>query len=299
MRGRTIQALCRSVLLLFVMMSILTLVCAQANALQMVNLPKYDIGLTLTPDTVNAGDKVHVTSHVTLLYYQMGTDPSVPNINVAFELKGTEGTISTTYGMTDKRGSQTVEITVPTAGDYTIIVRAYDIAGGPVNGQNEIHVTVKPASAVTATPAPVTPTPPTITKVPPTAVPPTATPKTGGFSLGTTELMIIGGAILVLLLILLVAAALLAFFLLRRRKKPTPVKPAEPVPAPAPAVPSSRFCMHCGAAMSLDASKCPKCGLTPPSGVDTKQCSNCNTVVPESAKFCYYCGVAQPETAKK
>jgi ribosomal protein L40E len=57
---------------------------------------------------------------------------------------------------------------------------------------------------------------------------------------------------------------------------------------------SRRFCMHCGASMGLDAPSCPKCGLTPPSGVDTKQCSTCGTVIPEAAKFCHKCGAVQP-----
>jgi ribosomal protein L40E len=59
---------------------------------------------------------------------------------------------------------------------------------------------------------------------------------------------------------------------------------------------SRRFCMHCGASISLDAPSCPKCGLTPPSGVDTKQCGTCGTVIPEAAKFCHKCGAIQPET---
>lgn len=56
-----------------------------------------------------------------------------------------------------------------------------------------------------------------------------------------------------------------------------------------------RFCMHCGSAMSMEASSCPKCGLTPPSGVDTKQCSTCSVILPEAAKFCHKCGARQPE----
>lgn len=57
---------------------------------------------------------------------------------------------------------------------------------------------------------------------------------------------------------------------------------------------AKRFCMHCGSAMSMEASECPKCGLTPPSGVDTKPCSTCGTTLPEAAKFCYKCGARQP-----
>jgi RNA polymerase subunit RPABC4/transcription elongation factor Spt4 len=56
-----------------------------------------------------------------------------------------------------------------------------------------------------------------------------------------------------------------------------------------------RFCMHCGTGMSLEAAQCPKCGQTPPSGVDTKQCPTCGTVIPEAAKFCYSCGARQPD----
>jgi RNA polymerase subunit RPABC4/transcription elongation factor Spt4 len=58
---------------------------------------------------------------------------------------------------------------------------------------------------------------------------------------------------------------------------------------------AKRFCMHCGTGMSLEAAQCPKCGQTPPSGVDTKQCPTCGTVIPEAAKFCYSCGARQPD----
>jgi PKD repeat protein len=58
-----------------------------------------------------------------------------------------------------------------------------------------------------------------------------------------------------------------------------------------------RFCMHCGSSMAMDAPRCPKCGLTPPSGVDVKQCTTCGTVIPDSAKYCNSCGSRQPEKA--
>jgi ribosomal protein L40E len=61
---------------------------------------------------------------------------------------------------------------------------------------------------------------------------------------------------------------------------------------------AKRFCMHCGSSMSMEASQCPKCELTPPSGVDTKQCPTCGTVIPESAMFCYQCGAKQPQMVK-
>lgn len=61
---------------------------------------------------------------------------------------------------------------------------------------------------------------------------------------------------------------------------------------------AKRFCMHCGFPMTMEASQCPRCGLTPPSGVDAKQCPTCGTVVPESALFCYQCGARQPEMVK-
>jgi ribosomal protein L40E len=48
------------------------------------------------------------------------------------------------------------------------------------------------------------------------------------------------------------------------------------------------------ASMAMEASKCPKCCLTPPSGVDVKQCTTCGGVIPESAKYCDKCGVKQP-----
>ncbi len=54
-----------------------------------------------------------------------------------------------------------------------------------------------------------------------------------------------------------------------------------------------RFCMHCGAAMTMEAANCPRCGQVPPSGVDVKQCPTCGTVIPLTAKYCHSCGVAQ------
>jgi ribosomal protein L40E len=54
-----------------------------------------------------------------------------------------------------------------------------------------------------------------------------------------------------------------------------------------------RFCMHCGATMTMEAAKCPKCGQVPPSGVDVKQCPTCGTVIPATAMYCHSCGVAQ------
>lgn len=59
-----------------------------------------------------------------------------------------------------------------------------------------------------------------------------------------------------------------------------------------------RFCMNCGAPMSLDAQSCPACGKNPPSGVDTKQCMTCGTVIPEQALFCHKCGSMQSARAK-
>ena len=56
-----------------------------------------------------------------------------------------------------------------------------------------------------------------------------------------------------------------------------------------------RYCMHCGAKMSIDDNVCPECSLSPPSGVDVKQCINCGEVIPSVAKFCRECGAAQRE----
>jgi len=56
-----------------------------------------------------------------------------------------------------------------------------------------------------------------------------------------------------------------------------------------------RYCMHCGARMVFTATSCPKCAKSPPSGVDTKVCRNCNAVIPIVAKFCGECGAGQPE----
>jgi ribosomal protein L40E len=60
-----------------------------------------------------------------------------------------------------------------------------------------------------------------------------------------------------------------------------------------------RFCMHCGTMISIDAQNCHKCGMSPPSGVDTKNCSTCSTsnvnvILPHTAKFCDKCGARQP-----
>jgi ribosomal protein L40E len=57
--------------------------------------------------------------------------------------------------------------------------------------------------------------------------------------------------------------------------------------------PAKRYCMHCGASMTMDEQSCPSCGKTPPSGIDTMLYSACNAVLPLSAKFCSTCGVGQ------
>jgi ribosomal protein L40E len=56
-----------------------------------------------------------------------------------------------------------------------------------------------------------------------------------------------------------------------------------------------RFCMHCGVLIPFRATRCTKCGRTPPAGLDTKACKNCNAVIPVVAKFCSECGAGQPE----
>jgi ribosomal protein L40E/uncharacterized membrane protein YgcG len=65
------------------------------------------------------------------------------------------------------------------------------------------------------------------------------------------------------------------------------------------AEPAKRFCMHCGTPMGLEVPSCPKCGNTPPSGVDTKLCSTCEAVLPITAKFCDKCGARQPALPDK
>jgi ribosomal protein L40E len=60
-------------------------------------------------------------------------------------------------------------------------------------------------------------------------------------------------------------------------------------------VEKKRFCMHCGVLIPFRAVRCPKCGKTPPAGLDTKVCKNCNGVIPVVAKFCSECGAGQPE----
>jgi ABC-type branched-subunit amino acid transport system substrate-binding protein/PKD repeat protein/RNA polymerase subunit RPABC4/transcription elongation factor Spt4 len=57
-----------------------------------------------------------------------------------------------------------------------------------------------------------------------------------------------------------------------------------------------RYCMHCGAQMSIEDRACPKCGLVPPSGFDVKSCPNCGEVIPSQAKFCGECGAGQPSS---
>lgn len=59
-----------------------------------------------------------------------------------------------------------------------------------------------------------------------------------------------------------------------------------------------RYCMHCGTRMALDSNVCPKCGKSPPSGVDVKVCPGCGEVIPIVANFCSNCGARQPETEK-
>jgi PKD repeat protein len=56
-----------------------------------------------------------------------------------------------------------------------------------------------------------------------------------------------------------------------------------------------RYCMHCGAAMAVGDNVCPKCGLSPPSGVDVKACPNCGEVIPNVANYCSECGARQPD----
>jgi PKD repeat protein/ribosomal protein L40E len=56
-----------------------------------------------------------------------------------------------------------------------------------------------------------------------------------------------------------------------------------------------RYCMHCGAQMSIHDNQCPKCGRMPPSGVDVKECKNCGEVIPIVARFCGECGASQPD----
>jgi outer membrane protein assembly factor BamB len=56
-----------------------------------------------------------------------------------------------------------------------------------------------------------------------------------------------------------------------------------------------RFCMHCGVLIPFRATRCPKCGKTPPAGFDTKACKNCSAVIPVVAKFCSECGAGQAE----
>jgi ribosomal protein L40E len=60
-------------------------------------------------------------------------------------------------------------------------------------------------------------------------------------------------------------------------------------------VEKKRFCMHCGVLIPFKATRCTKCGRTPPAGLDTKVCKNCSAVIPVVAKFCSECGAGQPE----
>jgi ribosomal protein L40E len=278
----------KSLLAIIVMLAMLVAYCAQECGAQLASLPKYNVSITVEPATVEPGAQARVTSHVTLLYYQIGKDPSVPGVYVEYEIRNRSGNVlvsSAGGGYTDENGYYYDDIAVPKApGEYVIIAKAYDVPGMDVNGQSEASFKVASMGA-TASGAP--------TAIPPTAVPPSAAPTAGlgGFGPGTMELLIIGAAVLfILILILAAAAALIAFVLLRRKKD----KPAEELPvAENPAIGPARFCMHCGSSIPGEASRCPRCGLSPPSGVDTKQCASCGTVLPEAARFCFSCGIAQ------
>lgn len=57
---------------------------------------------------------------------------------------------------------------------------------------------------------------------------------------------------------------------------------------------AERYCMECGNPMKKEAQTCPYCGKVPPTGGETKQCSNCEIVLPGPANFCYKCGAKQP-----
>jgi ribosomal protein L40E/PKD repeat protein len=56
---------------------------------------------------------------------------------------------------------------------------------------------------------------------------------------------------------------------------------------------AKRYCMHCGSPMTMEAQNCPKCGKTPPSGVDTKVCPACGAVLPTTSVYCDRCGSKQ------
>ncbi len=58
-----------------------------------------------------------------------------------------------------------------------------------------------------------------------------------------------------------------------------------------------RFCMHCGYPMMSTQPDCGRCHKQPMSGMDTKACSNCNTVIPALAKYCKDCGAGQPNSS--
>lgn len=274
-------------LLAALVMAAILISCAHAASAQLATLPKYDVSITVEPAIVEPGAQARVTSHVTLLYYQMGRDPSAPDVYVEYEVwnRSANALVSSAGGgYTDEHGYYYDDIAVPKApGEYVIIAKAYDVPGMDVNGRSEASFRVASAEATT----------PEVSIVPPpTSVPSVApTAGVGGFGLGTTELLIIGAAILLILILILAAAVALVAFMLLRRKK---AKPAEELPvAEKPAIGPARFCMHCGSPMPGEASSCPRCGLTPPSGVDTKQCASCGTVLPEAAKYCHRCGVAQ------
>lgn len=59
-----------------------------------------------------------------------------------------------------------------------------------------------------------------------------------------------------------------------------------------------RFCMGCGARMSVRDTRCSKCGASPAhfGGPETKTC-HCGAVLPQTASYCSECGAKQPPVA--
>jgi ribosomal protein L40E/uncharacterized protein YceK len=203
-----------------------------------------------------------------------GISPWSPPLIVIISLPPAVGSISITCfpsgaevlvdGVARGNATPTLLLTNLTPGSHTVKCTL----AGYADNETTVNVTAGETSALSLTLSAI-PTP-TLTPTPtPTPVKPTPPPPQDATSL-------------LLIVIILLAAVIVAILIYFKFMRKTPPKEKK------------RFCMHCGTSMPLEAEVCPKCGKTPPSGVDVKTCKNCNAVIPIVAKFCAECGASQP-----